>query len=68
MNILKPAKLYDVNNTDWAPTINMGHESAGVRGVNGHQYDRLQSRKQKMASNDEAAAALLDLQNIPPPV
>lgn len=59
--------MYDQSNPDWAPTQNMGHQSAEVRNVTEHRYNRLKDRKRKIATN-EAAVALLHMHQNPPPI
>lgn len=57
----QPTDLYDTEDADWAPSLNLGHNS--VKNVDGKRKDRYDLIKEKRRKS-EGAQALLELQNL----
>lgn len=57
----QPTHLYDTEDADWAPSLNLGHNS--YKNVDGKRKDRYDLIKEKRRKS-EGAQALLELQNL----
>ena len=53
----KPAYLFDTNNPDWLPTLNLGHSKRSARPSSSaiDRYERARSRSENTAAGDAAS-------------